>query len=216
MKDDNTVTYRTLSAENDSLVEIAVTQSKTPVLPPWDHPFWREDWPRGLGRASHFPLTRDVRLFACFLENLVIQQSGNTLRLEALQSDRIKMSSGSESIVNSSSDENQASDSTSQCKITAIASGFQPYQDEPRAWTVEVGHDAENEIVVTKTEIPICFCLQLSRRDSREEPASKRGLNVHFARIANWKCRCCREVAEAYGNFLQRTGPRLCRSARRL
>ena len=34
MKVDNTVMYITLSAENDSLVEIAVTQSKTPVLPP--------------------------------------------------------------------------------------------------------------------------------------------------------------------------------------
>ena len=33
MKDDNTVIYRTLSAENDSLVEIAVTQSKPPFCP---------------------------------------------------------------------------------------------------------------------------------------------------------------------------------------
>ena len=106
MKDDNTVIYITLGAENDSLVKIAVTQPKTPVLPLRD-PFWQEDRPQGLGRACHFPFS-DVKLFACFLENPMIQQSGNTLWRKLLQFDRMKISFDSESTVNSSSDENQA------------------------------------------------------------------------------------------------------------
>ena len=64
MKDNNTEIRITLNADNDSLVEIAATQSTRPVCPLRDHPFLQEDLPRGLGRASHFPLTLDIRLFA--------------------------------------------------------------------------------------------------------------------------------------------------------
>ena len=56
----------------------------------------------------------------------MIQQSGNKLWLEALQYDRIEMSTDSKSAVSSLSDEDEASGSTSGCEITAIASVSQP------------------------------------------------------------------------------------------
>ena len=133
------------------------------------------------------------------------QAGRHTLPLEVPQSDRIKMSSDSESTANSSSDENQSPDSTSEHEITAIASIFQLYRDEPLARAVQVGH-AENGHRVDEDGDP--NLLPFSTLEERFEGRSS---------VKTWcKCslcnasklfgareyRCCREVAEAYGKVV--------------
>ncbi len=117
------------------------------------------------------------------------------------------MSSDSESTVYGSSEESQSSNSSSEHEITAIASVFQPYQDEPLAQAVEVGHDAEHENR-GGDENRDPDLLSLATLEERFEGRS---------RVETWcKCshcnetklfgareyRCCREVAEAYGKVV--------------
>ncbi len=117
------------------------------------------------------------------------------------------MSSDSESTANSSSEESQAAGSSSEHEITAIASVFQPYQDEPLAQAMAVGHDNAE---------------RAHRGDEERDPdlLSPATLEERFegrSTVERWcKCRlcndsklfgareyrCCREVAEAYGKVV--------------
>eukprot|EP00112_Aurelia_sp_Birch-Aquarium-sp1_P007097 Seg1775.3 transcript_id=Seg1775.3/GoldUCD/mRNA.D3Y31 product="hypothetical protein" protein_id=Seg1775.3/GoldUCD/D3Y31 len=106
------------------------------------------------------------------------------------------MSSDSKSTANGSSEESQAAGSSSEHEITAIASVFQPYQDEPLAQAVAVGHERDPDLLS-----PATLEERFEGRSTMERWCKCRLCNDSKLFGAR-EYRRCKEVAEAYGKVV--------------